>query len=108
MIGLPPTAGFISKWYLALGGLEQGLPWIVGLLVISGLLNAAYFLPVVYRAWFMPPKQEFPAATGQDAPWRMLVPTLATGLLSLLLGLFAFSPYGPLVLAQRIAAGISP
>ncbi|MBS3967119.1 MAG: monovalent cation/H+ antiporter subunit D family protein [Truepera sp.] len=108
MIGLPPTAGFISKWYLALGGLEQGLPWIVGLLVLSGLLNAAYFLPVVYRAWFMPPKPEFPAATGQDAPWRMLVPTLATGLLSLLLGLFAFSPYSPLVLAQEIAAGISP
>jgi multicomponent Na+:H+ antiporter subunit D len=107
MIGLPPTAGFISKWYLVLGGLEQGLPWIAGLLVISGLLNAAYFLPVVYRAWFMPPRQESVAAS-QEAPWTLLVPTIVTGALSLLLGLLATSPYSPLSLAQGIAKGLSP
>jgi multicomponent Na+:H+ antiporter subunit D len=107
MIGLPPAAGFISKWYLALGGLEQGLPWVAGLLVLSGLLNAAYFLPIVYRAWFRQPQQE-PVATRQEAPWTLLVPTLITGALSLLLGLLATNPYSPLSLAQGIAEGISP
>jgi len=103
MIGLPPTAGFISKWHLALGGLEQGSLWVAGLLVLSGLLNAAYFLPVIYRAWFLPPRQEFPAAGQLEAPWTLLLPTLVTGALSLLLGLLATSPYSPLGLAQGIA-----
>lgn len=108
MIGLPPLVGFVSKWYLALGGLEQGTPWVVGLLVASGLLNAAYFLPVVYRIWFMPPKREFAPPIGLETSWTLLVPTLATGTLSLLLGLLAASPYSPLGLAQEIAAGMYP
>ncbi|MEO1017314.1 MAG: proton-conducting transporter membrane subunit, partial [Pseudomonadota bacterium] len=49
MIGLPPIAGFVSKWYLGLGALDAGQPWVIAVLVSSSLLNAAYFLPVLYR-----------------------------------------------------------
>ncbi len=108
MIGLPPTVGFISKWHLALGGLEQQLPWVVGLLVVSGVLNAAYFLPVVYRIWFRPAKQAFPPVQGAEASWLLLLPPLATGGLTLLLGLLAASPYSPLRLAQDITRGMFP
>jgi multicomponent Na+:H+ antiporter subunit D len=60
MIGLPPLAGFISKWYLGLGGLAAGQPWIILVLIGSTLLNACYFLPVLHRVWFVEPRQDWP------------------------------------------------
>ena len=53
MIGIPPVAGYVTKWYLGLGALEAGAAaWVLPVLIISSLLNAAYFLPILYRAWF--------------------------------------------------------
>jgi formate hydrogenlyase subunit 3/multisubunit Na+/H+ antiporter MnhD subunit len=48
MIGLPPVAGFVTKWYLGVGALEAGMYWVLAVLVASSLLNAAYFLPILY------------------------------------------------------------
>ena len=58
MVGIPPASGFISKWYLALGSVERGSAWLLGVLLASSLLNAAYLGPVVYRAYF----EEAPAS----------------------------------------------
>ncbi|CAG0898493.1 unnamed protein product, partial [Cyprideis torosa] len=52
MIGVPPMAGFISKYYLGIGCIETGQPWVLLVLISSSLLNAAYFLPILHRAWF--------------------------------------------------------
>ncbi|MEW6308468.1 MAG: proton-conducting transporter membrane subunit [Bacillota bacterium] len=52
MIGLPPLNGFVGKWELGLAALETGSPWLAGLLILSGLANAAYYLPLVNLAWF--------------------------------------------------------
>jgi multicomponent Na+:H+ antiporter subunit D len=52
MIGLPPTAGFITKWYLLTGAFDAGQMVAVGVIVLSTLLNAGYFLPIVYAAFF--------------------------------------------------------
>ena len=52
MIGIPPLAGFISKWYLVLGSLEAKMIPIVVVIVISTILNACYFLPIIHRAFF--------------------------------------------------------
>ncbi|SMF11487.1 proton-conducting transporter transmembrane domain-containing protein [Kocuria marina] len=52
MIGLPVTAGFVFTWMLGLGAMESERPWVVGVLIASSLLNAMYFLLVVYRMWF--------------------------------------------------------
>ena len=60
MIGLPPMAGFISKWYLGLGALEAGDTWAVVVLAGSSALNAAYFLPILHRAWFRTPAGPWP------------------------------------------------
>jgi multicomponent Na+:H+ antiporter subunit D len=57
MIGIPPTAGFITKWHLGLGGLEAGQGWVIGVLLLSSVLNAAYFLPAIARAWFRRPRR---------------------------------------------------
>ncbi|TPV92954.1 MAG: monovalent cation/H+ antiporter subunit D family protein [Myxococcales bacterium FL481] len=55
MIGLPPTAGFVSKWYLVSGAWADAQPYAIVVIVLSTLLNAAYFLPIVYRAFFRAP-----------------------------------------------------
>ncbi|MFP4615835.1 MAG: complex I subunit 5 family protein [Thiohalorhabdus sp.] len=104
MIGAPPTAGFITKWYLGLGGLGVGEPWVVGVLALSGLLNAAYFLPVLYVAWFRPPEREWPASSHRlEAHWMLLAPPLTTAVLALLLGLLASTPFSALEWARLIS-----
>jgi len=104
MIGLPPLAGFISKWYLALGGIQAGHPWIVLVLIISSLLNAAYFLPILYAAWFKEPTEEWPAPTGRlETSWLLLVPPLLTAALSIAAGVWAGAGFTPAELARRIA-----
>ena len=93
MIGLPPFAGFVSKWYLGRGGVTDGELWVVGVLVTSSVLNAAYFLPLLGRAWFA----RAPAApVRKEAPGMLLAPTLAAALLAAGAGLLAGMPWSPL------------
>lgn len=105
MIGVPPLAGFTSKWYLGIGGMDAGQPWVVALLVVSTLLNAAYFLPLIYSAWFREQEREFERhrVSRWETPWPLLLPTVASALLVILVGLFANSPFSPLELARQIA-----
>ncbi len=72
LIGVPPTVGFVSKWYLVLGTLEQGL-WPVALLILLGsLLALIYVWRLVEAAYFGQPPSD--AATLQEAPLSMLIP----------------------------------
>lgn len=107
MIGIPPLAGFISKWYLGWGALEAGLPWVLGVLLLSSALNAAYFLPLIYRLWFAPapaqwPDEQIPAGRLESNPWLVL-PTLATALMIIIAGVFAATPLSPLSWSSLIA-----
>ena len=52
MIGIPPLNGFLSKWTLGLGALEAGMPLYVLVLLVSSLLNALYYLPIIVPAFF--------------------------------------------------------
>jgi multicomponent Na+:H+ antiporter subunit D len=54
MIGFPPMAGLISKWFIANGAVEGGKAWVIGILVISALLNAGYFVPIFINAYLKP------------------------------------------------------
>ena len=56
IIGLPPMGGSWSKWYLALGAAEADQAVFVGVLMLSSLLSIGYLMPVVGRAFFLPPK----------------------------------------------------
>ncbi|NKE70634.1 monovalent cation/H+ antiporter subunit D family protein [Nitrospiraceae bacterium HYJII51-Mn-bac16s-1-B09] len=58
MIGVPPVAGFVTKWYLALGAIEAGQIPILFVLIASTILNAGYFVPVIYTAFFHAPEGE--------------------------------------------------
>ncbi|MDE0919115.1 MAG: monovalent cation/H+ antiporter subunit D family protein [Arenicellales bacterium] len=52
IVGLPPMGGMWSKWYLALGAIDAGYAVLVGVLMVSTLLNIAYLIPVPIRAFF--------------------------------------------------------
>lgn len=106
MIGLPPVAGFISKWYLGLGAVEAGSYWVVLVLLTSSALNAAYFLPILYRAWFCEPDQEVVErlrSSRLETQALMLIPVVITSLLSLAAGVFAAVAGSPLSIAREIA-----
>jgi multicomponent Na+:H+ antiporter subunit D len=109
MIGVPPVAGFISKWYLGLGALEAGEPWVIPVLIGSSLLNAAYFLPVLHRAWFRDPPDSWPVMRDtvrdfgdKETAWALLLPPVITALLALFAGLLASAWFSPLEWVQLI------
>lgn len=96
LIGIPPASGFVSKWYLALGALDSGLPvfsWLVPVtLLLSALLTAGYLLPITIDGFFSP-REEAPAQPAGEGGAKLLVPILIAAALTLLLGVFS----GPLV-----------
>jgi multicomponent Na+:H+ antiporter subunit D len=88
MIGAPPVAGFITKWNLLVGSVEAHQLGILLILIASTLLNAAYFAPITYKAFFgqRPAGETF---TGiKEAPLSMLIPILIACTVSVLIGIF--------------------
>ncbi|MCB2228166.1 MAG: monovalent cation/H+ antiporter subunit D family protein [Desulfarculaceae bacterium] len=103
VIGLPPAGGFISKWYLVLGCLQAGSIGLLVVLLVSSLLNAAYFLPIVYRAYFKPPAEEAWLEGRDEGPAAAWVPPLITAACCLIL---FFYPQPFLRLASMAVAGL--
>jgi multicomponent Na+:H+ antiporter subunit D len=88
MIGVPPVAGFVSKWYLLTGAIDAHQVGIVLVLLTSTLLNAAYFAPVVFSAYFgTPPVGEEGKKVCEASPF-LLVPLLITAAMSVAAGLY--------------------
>ena len=85
IVGIPLTSGFVSKWYLALGTLESQNLTLLGVILLSSLLSAAYLGPIVYKAYF----EEEPPTHGEvrEVPW-MVAPLAISAAASLLLGLY--------------------
>jgi multicomponent Na+:H+ antiporter subunit D len=109
MIGVPPVAGFVSKWFIGLGAVQADQAgWVLPVLVASSLLNAGYFLPILYRAWFKQASSAWPAehipAGRLETHASLLWPPIITAILALAAGLFAAAPYSPLEWAQLIAS----
>jgi len=88
MIGAPPVAGFVTKWYLLVGSLEAHQVGILLVLIASTVLNVGYFAPVAYKAFFGPrPAGE--AETGiREAPLSMLIPILIAATVSVIIGIW--------------------
>jgi multicomponent Na+:H+ antiporter subunit D len=88
MIGVPPVGGFISKLYLLVGALDAGSIGILVVLVASSLLNAAYFVPVIYHGYFSPAPAGDAHDSHGEAPLAMLIPLCLTAAISVVIGLF--------------------
>jgi multicomponent Na+:H+ antiporter subunit D len=89
MIGVPPTIGFFSKWYLLLGCLDEGRYLFAAVLLVSTWLNAWYFFRLIERAYF---SRDEPAGLRRaEAPAPMLVPIAALAALVLISGVGSYT-----------------
>lgn len=107
LVGIPPTSGFVSKWYLATGSLSSGIgiyAWLGPVvLLLSAMLTAGYLLPVSIQAFF-PGTQDAGAGYQKREPnLLMLVPMLLFTVAAVLFGMF---PEKFLSFLQAIAAGL--
>jgi multicomponent Na+:H+ antiporter subunit D len=106
MIGVPPVAGFVSKWYLAIGSMEIHNNIILGVLIVSSLLNACYFVPIFLTAFFgdPPPGEEAACGSLEKAPLiaLMVVPLFLTAIISVLIGFYP----GLLLGITRLMGGV--
>lgn len=93
MIGIPPTAGFFSKWYLILGSIEANNWVFVAVILASSLFNALYFFRVIENAYFEASRghaagETLGNDTKEEVPLSMLIPILIVAAGIILLGLF--------------------
>lgn len=101
LVGVPGTAGFVSKWYLAMGALEKGWWPLVFLIVASSMLAVFYIGRVIEIAWFREPSEL--AAKAKDPPLSMLVPMLVLAAATIY---FGFETQASAGLASQIAASL--
>ncbi len=89
MIGMPPVGGYVTKWFLLLGAAELHSMILIAVLLISAVLNAAYFFPVIYVAFFKKPDHEL---AYKEAPLTMLIPLVVTAIISIVIGIWPDAP----------------
>lgn len=87
LIGVPGTAGFVSKWYLAVGAIDRGWWPLVFLILASSLIAVVYVGRVVEVAWFREPSAKVSAV--KDPPWSMLLPLLLLAAATIYFGIDA-------------------
>ena len=85
MVGVPLTAGFLSKYYLAVGAYEAGYWFVLPVLLASSLFTAVYVWRIVSLVWFAPADEE--ARIGDDVPWTMRIPGLTLAAACLVFGM---------------------
>ena len=102
MIGLPPAAGFVSKWYMLSGAMSASHWLAVAVIVASTLLNAGYFLPIVYRAFFRASAEGPGQAAHGEAPLAMVAALTITAAATVAM---FFWPDVPLALARQLLEG---
>ena len=106
LIGIPPTAGFVSKWYLAQGGLsEYGVLSIVGaaVLLVSALLTAGYLMPIVTRGFFPGSDFDYEHLEKKEPSRLMTVPLMLLAAAAVVLGIF---PAGLTDFVSSVAAAL--
>ena len=96
IVGIPLTSGFVSKWYIVLGTVDGHSSVLLGVILVSSLLSAAYLGPIVYKAYFEEPSADDEEI--REVPW-MVAPLLFSAAASFLLGIF---PGPVLALAGKV------
>jgi len=86
MVGIPPAAGFFSKWYLVLGSIDSGNWIFVAVILISSLLNAVYFFRVLEKVYTLPP-ESIEISTAKDPPQAMVWPMMTLAVSIIVLGI---------------------
>jgi multicomponent Na+:H+ antiporter subunit D len=106
LIGVPATAGFVSKWYLVKAALEAGVWPVAVLVLLSSLLALVYIWRVVEVAYFQEPDED--DDTVAEAPASLLMPTWFLIGATLVFGLFTSLSVGVASSAARYLLGVAP
>ena len=101
IIGMPPLGGFLSKWSMVVGAIDGGRLVLVAVILVSSLLNAAYFFPIVYRGFFARDAEDGGEGGIREAPVLCLIPLGVSALFCLVLFLW---PTLALQLIQRVVS----
>ena len=101
LAGIPPLAGFYSKWLLGTGAAQGGAWWATLVYIASGALAMGYMLPILITS--LKPGELKPHR-GVESDARMLVPIVIVGVATLVLGLTAGLPASPVGWAMRALA----
>lgn len=88
MIGIPLTSGFISKLNLSLAALDASKGILIAVIIVSGFLNALYYLPILIQAFLKESKEGLTTMHPEKLPKTMLIPILLLGTLILVIGIF--------------------
>lgn len=102
MIGVPPTGGFVSKWYILAGAFQSDNYLAIATIIASTVLNAAYFLPIIFAAWFGREAANNKLEHG-EAPLTMVIALTVTAALTI--GLFIFN--GSVIALEAQMLGVS-
>jgi len=103
MIGVPPTGGFVSKWYILAGAFEADNYVALVTIIASTALNAAYFLPIVWLAWFA--EEEPGGVEHGEAPFAAVAALTVTAALTII---FFFFNGPALQLERQVVSGMAP
>ena len=107
LVGIPPFAGFFSKWYLANGALATDMPlfgWLGPVvLLLSALLTAGYLFPIPVKGFLPGKTYDMNSAKVHEAGLNMTIPMMILALLALLLGVFS---NGIIEVLSAVAAGL--
>lgn len=107
LVGIPPTSGFISKWYLAEGSLGSGIDFYSWfgpvVLLLSAMLTAGYLLPISIKAFFPGAEYDYGNLTKKEPNLLMTVPMIFFTAAAVLFGMF---PRGFMEYLQQLAAGV--
>ncbi len=104
LIGLPLTAGYLTKEYLQKGAELVGAEWAVYVLYLSSLLGALYLLPIVFSAWLGKGEFKKKKESKLETSLVMLIPPLITGILTILIGISTGTPINPLTWVKLIVS----
>lgn len=87
MVGIPPTCGFFSKWYLVLGGIDAHNWVFVAVILLSSLLTAVYFFRMIEKLYAVPSSGDVAVEQATEPSARILVPILILAVGIIVLGL---------------------
>jgi multicomponent Na+:H+ antiporter subunit D len=105
IMGLPPSGGFLAKWYLLHSSLISGQWWWLPVLVLGGLLSAAYVFRVFRQSFIEEGAEVNRAGDLNRIPWLLEVGPMILALMAVGLGLFAATPLGIMMIGAEVPHG---
>lgn len=99
MMGTPPVAGFVSEWIIGAGAIQAKQPVFLAIIIGNALLDAIYFMPIIYTAYFAKPDKAYELKKTETTPY-MLRPIIGTVSMTFVLGIFAGMPGLPMSIAN--------